>query len=466
MSNKISALAIVGLSAICVTMLWNNRKHNSDPVAGSVPQAEQKADEFFDLGAVSVAESETQKFTADLYATDFTIIQRHKDKDKDKGLTLLEANRSELLKTIRAMGVESRDMEPSGLRITEDYDIIKGKRVDRGYNLLQSIIVLSSSKDRADSLESVLATFPFVEYVHTQGRLKNSDSVEVVTIRKACQRAMQTASEYAGGVNAKVGKVYSVKGDSYVSLYNGSDSVEVNANVAAELRLEGVKDGGKSFVEVTQEETQKFAADKFVAEVEISLKGANKDQLYKSVQEKMDSVLMVAKNLGVAESELDVRGAMVRRRNSRVLETETDKSNIFEAHQRVHVHFVSRKDAAAFVAEISPIKNAVIGYVRPKLRNEDSLRVQVVNAAGKKALARARALAEGFDCKMGRVISVANEGGLASIQPLMEYQGMTKRRKSSDFTDGLAGLLGGGDEMNVADSVEISAFLHVIAEME
>lgn len=462
MSSKASALAIVGLTAVCLGLLWSNQQKNNETALNSGFLSAQQSASALDVGAVSVASRENQSFAPDRYVTILSVIQN--DNDKHKALKLLEKNRSSLMESLKALGVKSGDIEPSSLGVKEDWSWVNGKRVDKGFNAVQEIQIYSSSRDAADSLENLLATFPFVQSVKTKGRLRNADSAEVLTIRKACQKASQMATEYAGGVHSKIGDVYSVKGNSSVNLYGNSDSVEVSANVAVEFRLDGVKDGGKSYVEVSQDESRKFAADKFIAITNVYMKGSDKNQLHKTALQKMDSVFTLAKNLGVAESELDVEGMTVRRRHSYDVNKDKDKSNIFEAFQTVRVNFVSKKEAATFIAEISPMKNVTVSRVHSDLRNKDSLHVQVVNAAGAKALARAKALAEGFDRKMGRVVYVGNDAG-TGVKPLVEYQGMGR---SLNEEYGLSGLLGGaeGDEMNIADSVEISAFLKVITEMD
>ena len=55
------------------------------------------------------------------------------------------------------------------------------------------------------------------------------------------------------------------------------------------------------------------------------------------------------------------------------------------------------------------MENSRVLAARPVLKNEDSLRVQVTNIAGKKAMSRAKAIAEGFGGSLGKVVSVSNK---------------------------------------------------------
>lgn len=465
MSNKISALAIVALSAVCLGTLWSNHQKNNEPAVVSAPCVEQKTEGGLDMGVISVASNEIQSFIADQYVIHLSLYIE--DKDKDKAYKRLMESRSKVLDLFSQMGIDLKNVEQASMNVFEDWNYVNNKRILNGHIAKQDIQVYLPDKDRAFSLEMKLADLPSVQSVFSQGRLKNADSAEVLTIKKACEKATQMAKEYAGSVNAQVGKVYSVKGNSSVSPYSASDSVKVFAGVSAELRLAGVKDGGKSYVEVTQSEVKKFAADKFQVQALISEMGADKKHIGDVVVEKMDFVLLAAGALGVARSEMEIQGLRVSRRSPWELRQDVNKSNVYQANMRVTVNFTSKKDAAAFMTEISSMGDVEITQVNSLLKNEDSLRVQVVNSAGKKAMTRAKALAEGFGGELGRVVSVGNDDANIGVQPLMAYQtnDMQLRKNASD---GLSGLLGaaGGEEMNIADSVRISAFLKVVAEIK
>lgn len=467
MSNRISALAIVALSVVCLGTLWSNHLKNNEPADVSALSVEQKTEEVFNMGVISVVGDELQKFVADQYVMHFEIYV--KNKDKDKAYKELMEGRSKVLERFEQLGIDSKSIEYTSVKVLEDW-INKGdKRVLEGYVADQRFQVVVPDKYKPDFLEMELSEYSFVQGLHSKGCLKNPDSAEVLTIKKACEKATQMAKEYAGSVNAQVGKVYSVKGNSHVSPYSTSDSVEVWAYVSAELRLAGVKDGGKSYVEVSQSENKKFAADKFRIGASISVVGLDKKHLGDVVVEKSDFVILAAMSLGVADSEIETSGLHVGRRTHWDIRHDVNKANVFKASMEVTVNFTSKKDAAVFMTKISSMENVNISQVNSLLKNEDSLRVQVVNTAGKKALTRAKALAEGFGGKLGRVVSVGNDAQNIGVQPLMAYQSNgTRNRKVAEkgLSDGLVGLIGGGDEMNIADSVEISAFLKVIAEIK
>ena len=106
----------------------------------------------------------------------------------------------------------------------------------------------------------------------------------------------------------------------------------------------------------------------------------------------------------------------------------------------------------------------------PVLKNEDSLRVQVVNIAGKKAMARAKAIVEGFGGSLGKVVAVSNK-------PLDEFGGTVLGARYNDLSLRKARgkslpaydiLMAGSSEskMNIADSVSVSAYLAIMAEIK
>ena len=100
----------------------------------------------------------------------------------------------------------------------------------------------------------------------------------------------------------------------------------------------------------------------------------------------------------------------------------------------------------------------------------------VTEIAGRKAMARARAIAEGFGGKVGDVVFVGdNSTEEYNIVSEISYESSARgktvlgnsRGVSGAYFDGLAGLLGGGDASGmIADSVEVSSHVNVIAELK
>jgi hypothetical protein len=142
----------------------------------------------------------------------------------------------------------------------------------------------------------------------------------------------------------------------------------------------------------------------------------------------------------------------------------------------VTVNFTSKQDAAAFLAEVGGAENVTVGDVRSVLKNSDSLKVLVTEIAGKKAMKRARAIAEGFGGKVGDVVYVGNNTSYDyNVVNEISYESSARGRTvlgnsrgvSGAYFDGLAGFLGGGDASGmIADSVEVSSSVNVIAELK
>ena len=156
------------------------------------------------------------------------------------------------------------------------------------------------------------------------------------------------------------------------------------------------------------------------------------------------------------------------------------KKNRFRARQFVMVNFTSKQDAAVFLAEIGGAENVTINYVHSVLKNRDSLKVLVTEIAGKKAMVRARAIAEGFGGSLGDVVYVGNNTSYDyNVVNEISYESSARgnsllgnNRGLSDgvYFDGLAGLLGGGEggaaSGMIADSVEVSSSVNVIANLK
>ena len=98
--------------------------------------------------------------------------------------------------------------------------------------------------------------------------------------------------------------------------------------------------------------------------------------------------------------------------------------------------------------------------------------------AGKKAMMRARAIAEGFGGKVGDVVYVGNNTSYDyNVVNEISYESSARGKSvlgnsrgisnGAYFDGGLAGLLGGADVSGmIADSVEVSSRVNVIAELK
>lgn len=456
MSNKVSALAILGLSVVCIGMLWSNLQNNTVP---GVQPLEQELGE--NVGGISIEADAFQRAFADQYIVHFEISQR--SKTRNQAYKLLEEHRGKILALFDKMNISRNEFEQTGVKNHEDNYHERGKVTFLGYSSSQHFTVRLNSRAKADSLETELASLPFVSNALVQGALKDPDSLERATIRIACEKALRMASEYSNSVGAKVGRVYSIEGNSKLKQYDDDnssypDSVGASARLKGDFRLADDNDDGKSFISVTQYETQKFPADDFSATVSVFKTGAKKEEIFQLLNSEMDSVIALARNLGVKESDVGVQSMNIHKRFDYDMRHETDKSKIYYGEQTVKVPFTDKSDAAAFVAALSAMENVKVDRAQAELKNRDSLNVLVVNTAGKKALDRAAAFAEGFGGKMGRVVAVGNG----------DFRGVVRSYTSAEEYGSVMEILsaGNGDELSIADSVVISSFIKVVTELE
>jgi uncharacterized protein YggE len=366
------------------------------------------------------------------------------------------------------------------MRISNDIERRNnGKRVKVGFEAKQEVEIKLANKSLSDAVERKLATLDFIDDFETVGGLKNADSLEVETIKRTCKKVLKQADVYARSVGAKVGTVLAAEGNSNVDDGNSySDSVGINAHLNVSVQLQGRSGSNQSYVQVSQEESKKFLADLFTISAGAVVDGDDREKIYGQVGRVKDSIVALARNLGVAESEIDVHTARIGIKSQWEFTNNESKKNRFRARQFVTVSFTSKQDAAAFLAEVGGAENVTVGGVHSVLKNRDSLKVLVTEIAGRKAMARARAIAEGFGGKVGDVVFVGdNSTEEYNIVSEISYESSARGKTvlgnsrgvsgAGAYFDGLAGLLGGGDASGmIADSVEVSSHVNVIAELK
>lgn len=469
MQNKVSYVVIIVLAFVCLVLSLSIGRASDvsaqTKVSSLEPAPEQEGQPS---GGVTVSSEETKNFLADEYVTSFKMVL--KDKNKDVAYKRLNESREKILALLQKHSVGPQGYELLSTSLEKEWDYAKGKRFFLGYTASQMVKVISHSKQESDSLEFDLASFAFVDNVSTQSRLKNAETLEVDVIKSACKKASRQAEVNAQSVGANIGKVISVDGSSEVEKLSSSDSVEVSASLMATLSLDGMESSGKSYVRVVQVEHKKFLADKFVVIANIMFDGTDKEQLFKQMNVRRGDVVQMAKGLGVAESEIEAQSMTLRKKQKYEFYGNESSKNVFLATQRVTVNFTSKAAAGAFLDGIVGLENVNVFKAEPVLKNEDSLRVQVVNIAGKKAMARAKAIAEGFGGSLGKVVAVSNK-------PVDEFGGTVLGARYNDLSLRKARgkslpaydiLMAGSSEskMNIADSVSVSAYLAIMAEIK
>ena len=481
MQNKVSYIVIIVLAFVCLILSMKlgrddqaNKRNAATATAPEVASEQAKIKDGWNV--ISLTASEHEMFLADEYKITFKIVQKHKE--KSRAFSLLNESREKVLLMLKELNVDKSNYDLHSMSISNDFERRRdGKRVKVGYEARQGVVIKLPNKSLSDAVERKLATLDFIDDLETVGGLKNADSLEVETIKRTCKKVLKQADVYARSVGTKVGAVLAAEGNSDVNEGRSySDSVGILAHLNVSVQLQGRGGSKQSYVQVSQEESKKFLADLFTISAGAVVDGDDREKIYGQVGLVKDSIVALARNLGVAESEIDVHTARIGIKSQWDFTNNESKKNRFRARQFVTVSFTSKQDAAAFLAEVGGAENVTVGDVRSVLKNRDSLKVLVTEIAGRKAMARARAIAEGFGGKVGDVVFVGdNSTEEYNIVSEISYESSARgktvlgnsRGVSGAYFDGLAGLLGGGDASGmIADSVEVSSHVNVIAELK
>jgi len=211
-----------------------------------------------------------------------------------------------------------------------------------------------------------------------------------------------------------------------------------------------------SRVEVFESESKKFAADKFIATFSLEMRGADKEALFKQLALRRSVIFAQVATLDIPESNVE--------QNSVNMRKEWDYSNGkrrlvgYTASQSFQVTTTSKTDAAALVSLLSAEPDVEIGRTQAMLKDETSLEKQVVEAVGKKAMAKAENYAKSVGAKLGKVVYINGEGGGVSYG---SFGMLRSKAMMMNSMDGMA-----ISENAIADSAEISASIRLIVELK
>jgi hypothetical protein len=152
-------------------------------------------------------------------------------------------------------------------------------------------------------------------------------------------------------------------------------------------------------------------------------------------------------------SEADIEQNSIEMRKEWSYDKGTRSLTGYVVSQSFAIKSSSRSVAAAAVAALSAEMDVEIDYTSATLKNQDSLKNEAIHAVGKKALEKAENYAASVGGKLGKVIAVRDDdSGSDSYVRRHEVFAMAK----------------GGDDAilsSVADSVEISASIHLVVEL-
>lgn len=210
-------------------------------------------------------------------------------------------------------------------------------------------------------------------------------------------------------------------------------------------------------VEVQVSESKKYEANEFVTVAMLELHGKDKELLFKQLTSRRASIFSQLNSLDVTEGDIEQNSVEMRKEWS--YDKGTRSLTGYVVCQYFAIRTSSRVTAAAVIAVLSAELDVEINHTTASLKNEAELKREIIHTAGKKALEKATSYAESVGGKLGRVLSVSENGpsGVVYGRSLMGNV-LGAKYASFDAT--------GADNLSaVADSVEIRASIHLVAEL-
>ena len=206
-------------------------------------------------------------------------------------------------------------------------------------------------------------------------------------------------------------------------------------------------------VDVWVSESKKFEANEFVTVAMIEIHGRDKELLFKQLTSRRASIFEQMKALDISDADIEQNSVEMRKEWS--YDRGTRSLTGYVVSQFFAIKSSNRATAAAVIASLSAELDVEISRTSASLKNEAELKKQIIHMAGQKALEKAASYAESVGGKVGKVLSVSENGG-------GHLYGTTVlgARKAMSF-DGAEGA----SLSSVADSVEISATVHLITEL-
>ena len=204
-------------------------------------------------------------------------------------------------------------------------------------------------------------------------------------------------------------------------------------------------------VEVSASESHKYEANEFLTVARLELHGKDKELLFKQLTSRRFSIFEQMRVLEISEADIEQNSIEMRKEWS--YDKGTRSLTGYVVSQSFAIKSSSRSVAAVAVAALSAEMDVEIDYTSATLKNQDSLKNEAIHAVGKKALEKAENYAASVGGKLGKVIAVRDDDcGSDSYVRRHEVFAMAKGVDDAVLS-------------SVADSVEISASIHLVVEL-
>jgi len=212
-------------------------------------------------------------------------------------------------------------------------------------------------------------------------------------------------------------------------------------------------------IEVNAMEFKKFQANEFIIHATIQMANKDKNVLFQQMGERRKKIFAIAKELEIAESEIQQNSIELRKEWS--YRDGVRKFVQYEGSQGFAITVDGKQTAANLVEALSIEFDIDVGRTVATLKNTDSLQQSIVNAAGKKALEKAEMYAGSVGAKLGRIINIGTGYG----DGIVSNEGSGLRLMNA--APMMKGALNRSADMNaIADSVTLSAEIRLVVEIK
>lgn len=164
-----------------------------------------------------------------------------------------------------------------------------------------------------------------------------------------------------------------------------------------------VTDPGFSTVKVDISESQSFFADEFAVTVSLHMQGADAAKLSSDMEERRAGIFDLAKSQGIAKKNIE-QNNMDLHKTWRYDEGRRTPSG-FEASQIFTIRVPSKKVEMALTDALALQSDVEVLGASGCIKDSDSLHMNVLKSAGKKAMEKASLYADAANMKIGSVVS-------------------------------------------------------------
>lgn len=134
----------------------------------------------------------------------------HEDMDVAVAKQDVDKRSTQLLATVKQMGIEARDLATTALQVTPVYDYVDGKQVSRGSRVYRQVEITLRNLEQYGELIQALMDAKISNTVDTNLGVSDEKTVSDQSLIKALDDARARATALVESQGKKLGEVYSV----------------------------------------------------------------------------------------------------------------------------------------------------------------------------------------------------------------------------------------------------------------